>query len=695
MRIRILFLLVISLLIGCRSVEKKTTFTGNLLGNSLSPYLREHADNPVAWHEWSDETLKEAKEKNKPLLISIGYAACHWCHVMERESFMDTAVANLMNKNFVCIKVDREERPDIDQIYVNASELLNGSAGWPLNAFALPNGKPFYVGTYFPTARWKALLQQVGNVYKDQHATVSKQAASLTDAIVSLQSDTTTSNTDQNLYDDYSKRLISNYDSKTGGLKGAPKFPMPTNLEFLLALYSATNKKQALDAVTITLDKIAMGGIYDHLGGGFARYATDDEWNIPHFEKMLYDNAQLISAYSHAFQLTGKALYHDRINSTINFLERELRSPEGAFYSSINADSEGEEGKFYVWTKDEVAKGTKNGELISNFFSVAEAGNWENNKNILHQRESIPTFASSQKLDEKIFRKTLIESTESLLKIRDQRMRPSTDTKIITSWNALMIIGYLDAYNALSDPAYLDRALKVGEFISNKMIHDQNRLWHNYSDGKNSVEGFHDDYAIAAKAFIKLYEATFDISWLRKAKLLADFSILHFQDPSTGLFYYTADFSETIVARKKELIDHVVPSSNSVMADVLFRVGEYFQDENYLTTVEKILAHVGPQLKNESSFFSNWATLMMVKKLKPVEVAVVGNNAFSISSELRKTFNPLVIYLGGREENLPLLENKNVSGQTIIYVCQDRVCRMPVTAASDALALIQKMSNGN
>jgi uncharacterized protein YyaL (SSP411 family) len=688
-------LLIFSLaVIGCGSVGDKTSTNGNQLENSLSPYLQEHADNPVAWHEWNDQTLKEAKEKNKPLLISIGYAACHWCHVMEEESFMDTAVANLMNRNFVCIKVDREERPDIDQIYVNASELLNGSAGWPLNAFALPNGKPFYVGTYFPKAQWKSLLQQVASVYKEQHATVLKQAASLTNAIVSLQSDTTTSVDDKNLYSDYAKRLISNYDLKNGGLNSAPKFPMPANLEFLLAVYSITNEKQALDAVTVTLDKIAIGGIYDHLGGGFARYATDEEWNIPHFEKMLYDNAQLISAYSHAFQVSEKELYRERIKNTIDFLERELRSPEGAFYSSINADSEGEEGKFYAWTKDEIIKGTKNGELVSDFFSATEAGNWENNKNILFQHESITSFAISHALDEKTFKQILDESSESLFKIRNQRIRPTTDAKIITSWNALMIIGYLDAYNAISDQAYLTGALKTGEFISQKMIHDQNRLWHNYSDGKNSIEGFLDDYALTAKAFVKLYEATFDISWLQKAKILADFSIIHFQDSTTGLFYFTADFSETIVARKKELIDHVVPSSNSVMADVLFRLGEYYQDENYLGTVDNMLAHIAPQLKSESSFFSNWATLMMIKKNKPIEVAIAGEKAMAISKQLKKKFNPLVIYIGGVEENLPLLENKNVVGQTIIYVCQDRVCRMPVKAADEAFALIQKMGNG-
>jgi uncharacterized protein YyaL (SSP411 family) len=692
---RILSLLIISLVaFGCRSVENKVESNGNLLRNSLSPYLQEHADNPVAWREWNDQTLQEAKEKNKPLLISIGYAACHWCHVMEEESFMDTAVANLMNRNFICIKVDREERPDIDQIYVNASELLNGSAGWPLNAFALPNGKPFYAGSYFPKAQWKSLLQQVTGVYKEQQATVLKQAASLTDAIASLQNDTTTSNSDENLYDDYSKRLMSNYDLKTGGLKGAPKFPMPTNLEFLLAVYSRTNKKEPLDAVTLTLDKIAMGGIYDHLGGGFARYATDEEWNIPHFEKMLYDNAQLVSAYSHAFQVTEKKLYRERTKSTIEFLERELRSKEGAFYSSINADSEGEEGKFYVWTKDEIVKSPKNSELISDFFSITDKGNWENNKNILHQHESISSFARSHKIDEKTFKQILDESSQALLQIRDQRIRPTTDTKVITSWNAIMIIGYLDASNALGNRTYLEGALKVGEFISQKMIHDHSRLWHNYSDGKNSIEGFLDDYAMTAKAFIKLYEATFDISWLQKAKMLADFSIIHFQDSTTGLFYFTADFSETIVARKKELIDHVVPSSNSVMADVLFRLGEYYQEENYSTTVNKMLAHVAPHLKSEASFFSNWAALMMVKKLKPIEVAVVGENSMSIARQLSTDFNPLVIYMGGVEENLPLLENKKVTGQTIIYVCQDRVCRTPVKAAAEAVALIQKMSNG-
>jgi uncharacterized protein len=428
------------------------------------------------------------------------------------------------------------------------------------------------------------------------------------------------------------------------------------------------------------------------LGGGFSRYTTDAKWRIPHFEKMLYDNAQLVSLYAHAYQITRKPLYAQTVRETLEFIKREMTSPEGGFYTSLNADSEGEEGKFYVWTKDEVVQALdKNiATLVLDYYHVTDSGNWEDRKNILYSSNTLDVFATQKNIDEKVFNEMLLSAKRSLLKLRDNRVRPSTDDKILMSSNALMLKGYIDAYFALQDPVYLQIALKNAKFLEKKMLRLDGQLWHNYKDGKAGTDAFLDDYALLARSFIALYQATFDIHWLAQARELTDHAIKHFADKQTGMFFYTSDQAENLIARKMELADNVVPSSNSVMAEVLFMLGEYFQEESYIQTAKAMVERMLPKLVTSVPYYANWARTMGIMAYKPFEVAVVGADATMKGTLMQREYLPTAIFMGGTEENLQLLENKLVKGQTLIYVCRNRTCRAPQSSVEDALAELMK-----
>lgn len=683
------------LLFGC-SHPAGNQGSGNRLENARSPYLREHADNPVNWFEWGEEALEKARIENKPLIISIGYASCHWCHVMEEESFMDTAVARMMNENFVSIKVDREERPDIDQIYLSAAQLISGNAGWPLNAFALPDGRPFYAGTYYPNKQWRKILEQITEAYKEKNGVIIQQAAQLTKGIqtqevITLPADTVSRYT-QKMFANLFDRWQPNLDLIYGGFGDPPKFPMPATWEFLLQYNYLTDQEKALDAVVTTLDAMAQGGIYDHLGGGFSRYSTDANWKVPHFEKMLYDNGQLVSLYSHAYQKTGKPLYAEVVHQTLDFIKNEMTASGGGFYSSLNADSEGTEGKFYLWTTTEIEKllSPELANLFKEYYQVLDSGNWDNGFNILFRNESVEAFAKGKNLPVPVWQKMLKQAQVTLVEARKRRIRPTTDDKILTGWNALMLKGYVDAYLALGSKEYLDAAIKNAVFLEKNMIRRDGGLWRNYIDGKAGIEGFLDDYALLAKAFIHLYQATFDIHWLEKARNLADYAIKHFRQKESGLFYYTSDLSENLIARKMELSDNVIPSSNSVFADVLFVLGQYYADDAYLAMSNGLVRHVYQDVNDNGRYYSNWSRLVGMMLFKPFEIAVVGETATEKSIALQKHFLPNAIFMGGTEENLPLLENKSVAGETIIYVCRNKVCKLPVKSVEEALQQLEE-----
>ncbi|AVR45069.1 thioredoxin domain-containing protein [Christiangramia fulva] len=667
----------------------------NRLANASSPYLQEHADNPVDWYEWGPEALEKAKKENKPLIISIGYAACHWCHVMERETYMDSSVAKIMNENFVAIKIDREERPDIDQVYMNAAQLINGSGGWPLNAFALPNGKPFYAGTYYTTAQWKDILGQISKTYKKNPEKIISAANSLTEGIkqqdiinTPLEKETSFTKDDYtNLWENW-KSIV---DTKKGGFKRAPKFPLPVGWEFLLQYSALTGNEKAMEAVTTTLTQIARGGIYDQLGGGFSRYSVDENWFVPHFEKMLYDNAQLVSLYSKAYKITKDLEYAEVVKETLEFVNRELSNGKGGFYSSINADSEGEEGKYYVWKKEEIEKYLKpeEAEIFEKFYNVKERGNWEGQENILSREYTKEAFAREKGYDKNEFLKVLESAEQKMLKVRNQRVRPSTDDKVLTAWNALMIKAYLDAYTAFGDESYMARAREGLSFLEKNMQRHEEGLYRNYKDGKASINAFLDDYAFLASAYIKMYELTFEKKWLVKSKDITDYVLRNFLNNKSGMFYYTTADNEELIARKMELSDNVIPASNSEMAMVLYKLGNYFQDEAYLEQSKRMLSQVKDNVLQGGPYYANWARLMGMMVYSPFEIAIMGDQAVKLNLELQKNYIPVSLFMGGDEENLPLLESKLVKGDTYIYVCRNRTCKLPVKEPAKAMEQIQ------
>jgi len=665
----------------------------NRLSQASSPYLRQHADNPVDWYEWGDEALSKALQENKPLIISVGYAACHWCHVMAHESFSDEEIAGFMNSHFVCIKVDREERPDIDRIYMEAAQLLSGRGGWPLNAFALPDGRPFYAATYFPPDNWMDALHQLRHLFQNEYPRVLQAATSLTEGI---QANPFPGISDSKPFvsDDYLasyENQISTFDFEFGGYAGAPKFMMPSGLEYLLQYHYLTGDMKALDAVTITLDAMAKGGIYDQIGGGFSRYSTDQFWKVPHFEKMLYDNAQLITLYSHAWQLTNKPLYAEIIEQTISFLERELRHTEGGFYASIDADSEYEEGKFYVWTKQEIESvlDAETVEIALSFYQVSASGNWEKGKNILHYKDNKAKFSIENRMTVNELNAILRKANKSLLENRNLRIRPATDDKILTSWNALMISGSVNAYKALGNEQHLKGAISIARFLETNMIKDSGLLYRVYKDGKVTTEAFLDDYALLADAYISLYEVTFDIHWLQLSQLLTGYVWNHFADTENHLFFYTSDQAENLIARKHEISDNVIPASNSVFAQVLFKLGILLEKADYTQMATEMLFKVRLEIVQQGAYYANWA-MLLGKMVYPFwEVAILGENTMQVNLELQKNYLPTVVFAGGISENLPLLQNRLVDNKTAIYVCQNKTCYTPVYSAFDAIELIK------
>ncbi len=663
-------------------------FTNELI-NETSPYLLQHAHNPVNWYPWNDKALRKAKEENKLMIISIGYSACHWCHVMEHESFENTSVANVMNESYVSIKVDREERPDVDQVYMDAAYIITGRGGWPLNVIALPDGRPVYVGTYFPKDQWIKILTYFRDQFIQQPELFEQEASKLSQYLKQQKIPGSTE-AEQLISVDELKDAFNNgikhIDFEFGGAKGAPKFPMPNVYEFFLSYYFHTKDEQALNAVTSLLDNMAKGGIYDQLGGGFARYSTDDGWKVPHFEKMLYDNGQLVSLYSNAYKITHNENYKKIVYQTLEFIEREMMDESGGFYSSYDADSEGDEGKFYVWDKNEVLNLLKeDGQLFCDYYTISDSGNWEPGKNILYRIDDPNELLKKYNIDEKTLEEKITSSKKILFNEREKRVKPGLDDKILTSWNALMLKGFIDAYNTFGVKEFLNTALKNAEFISNKTMKIDGQLFRNYKSGKVSINGFLSDYSFTIEAFIALYETTFDESWLNKAEILAVYVKEHFMDDESGMFYFTSDIDDSLITRKIELSDNVIPASNSSLAKGLFKLANYFNNVEYKNLAEQMVK------KNESSFranplyHSNWGILMMNFAYPSYEVAIIGSNYESLRSKLSSKFYPNILLMGTEEEsNLELLHNKLVRNKTMIYVCEDKNCKLPVEDIKDA-----------
>jgi uncharacterized protein YyaL (SSP411 family) len=666
----------------------------NALIDESSPYLLQHAHNPVNWYPWGDKALQKAQAENKMLIISIGYAACHWCHVMEHESFEDADVAKVMNENFICIKADREERPDVDQVYMTAAQLITGSGGWPLNALALADGRPFYAGTYFPKAKWIQMLEYFIDLQKKNPESLEKSAAQVTNGIHAAETVSFKETGKIFSIADLDKCFNSmkvNLDFTKGGTNRAPKFPMPSVWEYLLHNNYLTKNEEAIKAVTVTLDNMALGGIYDHLQGGFARYSTDASWHVPHFEKMLYDNAQLVSLYALAYQRTKKPLYKKVVYETLEFVEQELTSAEGAFYASLDADSEGEEGKYYVWTKAEVDKALeKDGEIFSAFYNITADGNWEYGNSILLRNETDEAIAKQFNITVSDLNKTIDAAKVKLLKIRGAKVKPGLDDKVLSSWNALMITGYTQAYRVFGEEAFLKTAIKNAAFLLKNTIAPNGEMTRNYKNGKSSINALLDDYAFTIAAFIELYQATFDENWLTEANKITGYTLEHFFDSASKMFFYTHNQYSNLIARKMELSDNVIPSSNSQMAKNLFLLGHFLSNEDYTGKAKQMLINVEADVQRNIYFYSNWGILQALFSSPLYEVAIVGDDFKNKRHKFDQHYLPNVILLGGKTAgNLTLLENKLVDGQTNIYVCRDKICKLPMLEVDEALQQIR------
>lgn len=697
----LLFILTISLL-NCNSQSSKEMthkYTNNLI-NETSPYLLQHAHNPVNWNAWNKKTLSEAVKENKLMLISVGYSACHWCHVMEHESFEDSLVAQVMNSNFINIKVDREERPDVDQVYMSAVQLMTGSGGWPMNVIALPDGRPVWGGTYFKKEQWISALTQISTLYKEDPKKLYEYADKLEHGIKSM--DVVHLNTDEPVFkkafiDDAVKIWSKQFDNTDGGLSRAPKFMMPNNYHFLLRYAYQTNNQNLADFVNLTLKKMAYGGVYDQIGGGFSRYSVDTKWHVPHFEKMLYDNGQLVSLYADAYLISKNELYKDIVTQTLQYIKREMTTENGAFYSSLDADSNSPEGKleegaFYVWQKDELKKILKNDyDIFSDYYNINNYGHWEHDNYVLIRKEDDAVILKKYDLTEESLAKKKKSWEDILLSIRDNRPKPRLDDKTLTSWNAIMLKGYVDAYRVFENKDYLDAAIKNASFIINYQLREDGGLNHNFKNGKSTINGYLEDYATTIDAFMALYENTLDEKWLITARNLANYTFDHFYDDRSKMFFFTSNNDQSLVSRSIEYRDNVIPASNSIMAKNLFKLSHYFDNEHFRKTAVTMLNNVKPEIQDYASGYSNWLDLMLNYTQPYYEVVIVGTNAKQKIAALNQTYIPNKLIAGSTSENaLPLLENRFNPTETLIYVCVNSACKLPVTKIDDAIKLLKE-----
>jgi len=653
----------------------------NHLIHENSPYLLQHAGNPVDWYPYGDQALEKARKENKLLIISIGYAACHWCHVMKRECFEDEEVARVMNDNFVSIKVDREERPDIDHVYMNACFVMTGRGGWPLNVIALPDQRPVYGGTYFPRREWINILCALSDLYKKGDREILREAGQV---MSRLKSQGNSGDPDNGLPDEPGflkimfHRLRPELDTVLGGTRGAPKFPMPAHLQFLLRLTKHFPEEDAREYLTTTFEHMAYGGIYDQLGGGFSRYSVDASWRIPHFEKMLYDNAQLVSLYSNACRADRKPLYRRVVRQTLAWISREMTSPEGLWYSSLDADSDGSEGNYYCWRKEEVTE--VSGELSEKtaiYYGITTDGNFEDGKSVLH----VPSFTEPDPETEGI--------RESLFQQRLKRIPPPLDDKVITSWNGMMIRGYLAAYRAFGDDCYLEAALLAGTFYRKKIIDHQGIVYRIWKNGRYTVPGFLDDYAFLITAFIDLFEATFDQEWIQTAGHLIGRVLEKFGQNDSPLFSYTSSESARLINTTIEITDQVIPSSNSEMARGLYRFGLITGNGQLAGQALKMLAAISGQLDQQPLVYGNWAQLMVDYLFKPMEIAIVGESYRKKLEEIsRYDLSDSILYGGPDETGLETLKGKLVPGKTLLYLCRGKRCLAPVQSVPEAMVLL-------
>jgi hypothetical protein len=680
-------------------------YSNQLVGES-SPYLLQHAHNPVNWYPWGNEALQKAKDENKPILVSIGYAACHWCHVMERESFEDEATAAIMNAHFINIKIDREERPDLDHIYMDAVQAMTGSGGWPLNVFLTPDARPFYGGTYFPPKRafnrpsWQETLHGVVQAFRERRHEIDAQAENLTEHLLQSNSFGLKKLAEDEIFsapkiDEAFQNLMKNADRQWGGFGKAPKFPQTFSIQFLLRYHYTTGNEEALQQALLCLDKMIDGGIYDHVGGGVARYSTDSEWLVPHFEKMLYDNALLIAVLSEAYLLTKKQRYKEVIEDTMAFICREMIHPEKGFYAALDADSEGVEGKFYIWSRREVEELLGNeAPVFCEYYDITTEGNWEHS-NILWVRRPQQEVATALQIEPDILQKIIAKGRKKLLLAREHRIRPMLDDKIILGWNALMNTACSKAYTATGNDAYLKLAIANMEFLLKEFATKEQGFHHTWKNGQAKFPAFLDDYAFLIEALVTLQETTGNKKWLDIATSMATFVIDHFSEAETGFFYYTAMDQQDVIVRKKEVYDGAVPSGNSVMAKNLWQLSILMDKPEWKQRSTNLVASLGMAIVRYPSSFGNWAVLLQEIISGTAEIAIIGKRAGNYLKNLLQVYIPqrVIMTAEGPVDGYPLLAGKNGGDETAFYLCRNYTCQRPVFSINELISLIDRAKN--
>ncbi|MBL7866994.1 MAG: thioredoxin domain-containing protein [Flavobacterium lindanitolerans] len=659
----------------------------NELQFETSPYLLQHANNPVHWKAWNPKSLELAKETNKLIIVSVGYSACHWCHVMEHETFEDTAAAAVMNRSFINIKVDREERPDIDAVYMKAVQIMTGRGGWPMNVVCLPDGRPVWGGTYFRKEEWMDTLEQLQQLYLSAPEKMLDYAEKLhqgINAISLVQQPDNNTNFDADNLKALVEKWKKSFDWEFGGYSRAPKFMMPSNYSFLLRYAYQEKDSELSEFVNLTLTRMAYGGLFDTVGGGFSRYSVDMKWHVPHFEKMLYDNGQLVSLYSEAYRLTHNPLYKKTIEKTLSFISKELTAPNGGFYSALDADSltsQGhlEEGAYYVWNKQELRTIVgEDFELFAIVFNINDFGYWENGNYVLIQSESLETIAQRFNLEVIELQNKKENWEKSLYTSREKRKKPRLDDKCLTSWNALMLKGFVDAYKAIGNKSYLDIALKNADFIIENLWTSEGNLLHNHKNGKNTINGYLEDYCFVIEAFISLYETTLDGKWLQNSRQLTDYCFDHFYEPASGFFTFTSDIDTALITKHFELEDNVIVASNSAMANNLYKLGIYFENSYYEAVAQKMLNHILPNIDYPSAF-SNWLHAFLNFSDSNKELAVCGENALENILLLQKEYLPNVVLAGTHKPSeLPFLKARFEKGKDLFYLCQNKTCEQPL-----------------
>jgi len=676
------------------AMEKYPEHTNRLV-RETSPYLLQHAHNPVDWYPWGEEALSRARKEDKPILLSIGYSSCHWCHVMEKESFENEATANIMNDRFIPIKVDREERPDLDEIYMNAVQVMTGSGGWPMNVFLTPDLVPFHAGTYFPPEDrggmpgFPKVLTAVSEYYRTHREEVGKVTARMRDALQQIVEIVPSGESmDEKTLSNAFEGLERQFDPFNGGFGGAPKFPSSMALSFLLRYWKRTGAKRALDMVELTLEKMASGGVYDHLGGGFHRYSVDDRWLVPHFEKMLYDNALLSRTYYEAFQATRKERFRQVGREILDYVLREMTSPQGGFYSTEDADSEGKEGKFYVWTRDQIEEilGKEGTTVFSAYYGVTPHGNFEEGENILHIDSTFEKVSESYGIPVPDLKSLLEEGRKRLFAEREKRVRPGRDEKILTSWNGLMVSGFVDGYRVTGDEKYLNGAAEAARFILRQMRKD-GRLMRVFNRGKCQLKGYSEDYAFFIQALIDLYEATFEMNWLKEANALNERMIHQFWDERNGGFFFSGKENESLIAQSKSPYDNAIPSSNSVAVFNLLRLGFLTGEDSLKQKAEQILRLFYKFLSEHPSGFAQMLSGLSFF-LGPEEIGIIGPKddprTESMVKEIYLAYLPdRILSFKDPKERIegnwfPFLRDVKVEGPPAVFVCRGFTCLPPV-----------------